>query len=130
MTQGLSPTSDDLLEELAALDGEVRTEVTVEPMDEEPEVWRSLPEGRQVLELGEVVNPPRACLHPADHIMVETLVALIEDEPPRLELRVKAICSCGIDVAVARSGRAPRDGSPGTVLELTPLPCDTRGNPD
>lgn len=122
--------TDDLLELPGGETLESVTTVISAPEAEE-EVWTHLPEDRPTLELGDVVNPPKVCEHgAAELVMVESLVALIEDEPPRLELRVKAICQCGIDFAVAREGRAPRDGSPGTVLVLTPAPCDTRGNPD
>lgn len=131
--------SDELLEELEQLGGSVTTEVAQLEPDEE-EVWTRLPDDRPGVELalpGQQVNPPKVCPHRAADVMVETLVAYLEEEqvgdtlyPSRWEIRLKAICQCGIDFAVAREGRAPRDGSPGTVLVLTPQPCDTRGNPD
>lgn len=128
----------DPLEELDRLGGEASTVITIDPADvpdefEPGDVWRRLPSDRPVLELGERVNAPKVCTHPASDVMVETLVATIEPgegEQPRWEIRLKAICQCGIDFAVAREGRAPRDGSPGTVLALTPLSCDTSDQSD
>lgn len=89
---------------------------------EEVPVWRSLPADRPAVELQlPGANPPKECQHSAEDVMVEPMVALIEDEPPRWEVRLKAICRCGVTFAVAREGRPPRDGSEGTVLVLTPL---------
>lgn len=131
----MSPETGDLLEELARRGGEVTTQVIpggceTTNLDEEAPVWRKLPGDRTPVELAlPGQNVPRVCQHGASDVMVEAMVALIEDVPPRWEVRLKAICRCGITFAVAREGRAPRDGSPGTVLVLTPLPCDTGGTP-
>jgi hypothetical protein len=123
---------DDLTAELERLGGEASTVVTSDPADAE-EVWRQLPTDRPGVELLLPGTLPGQCQHLAQDVLVETLVAQIEtpgDEPPRWEIRLKAICQCGIDFAVARDGRAPRDGSPGTVLVLTPFVCQNPTVPE
>ncbi len=144
------------MQDVAATLDSVTTVVTpgVEE-DEESVAWTHLPD-QALLELdprrplaapkriteGEAQaerRDPATCPHPAGEVMVETLVALVEagridDEhmvPERREIRVKAFCgACGTDFDVAREGRAPRDGSPGTVLTLTSLVCETPPVPD
>lgn len=104
----------------------------VTPDDEgDVPVWRQLPSDRPGVELhtpGTQVNPPKACEHLAKDVMVEAIVAYVEGgvldgvtHAPRWDVRLKAICQCGIDFAVEKEGRPPRDGSPGTVLSMRPF---------
>lgn len=126
----LKTTSERTGEEITeAFTTEIRPAPPVaDDLDEEAPLWTHLPEDRPTVQLGQVVNPPKVCGHPPELVAVEPLVAKIEDDPPRWEIRVKALCTqCGVTFAVEREGHPPRDGSSGTVLSMHPA-SDPKGS--